>query len=795
MIRPAFFFFPLLFTLAVSAQPLDTAHWVTNGPVHALQSHNGKLYLGGDFDQVSPRTGPFIPTDETTGSVFPWPVVNGEIYVIEPDGHGGCYVGGNFTRVSNYSISCLFHLDSLGQLDTLFHPNPGGSVYCILLRDSILYFAGDFTHIEDGPRLRGACMDVLNDSISPWDPEVNGPIYDMMIDPAFNDVIVVGAFTSVSGVTRHYLAKINGVTGGLYGFPGPYGPAWNLPPPNGPIRAIEPHPASGKVFIGGDFTNIGVSNPGVAALSYPAGILISYSPNVQGQVYDLKVRNGKLYLAGSFANVGGFPRQNLACVDVTNASLQPWTLNTNGLVRSLRADSSLWYIAGDFTLVGGQPRYRIAVADTAAVPVLQAYAPMINNSVYAAFRLNGKLYLGGTFTGTGGYLARNLCRLDLGSGQADPWIPTASDAVRTLALNGNTLYVAGDFSSIQFQPRDHLCAFDLTNDQLLPLDPGCSGLVRAFAFKGDTVFAGGGFGSFGGQNRNNLAAFSFPSGALLGWNASVSGTVNALRTESSGLVVAGYFSHVSGYPRNNIARVSYNSSTPDQFWMPDVDDGIYTLEEYGGRYYLGGWFRHIDGQPFEYLHTIDAAGGAAGSFSGQVDNYVRLLHRSGNTLFAHGAFQSVQSGTSNGYTAYDLPGGTILPFNPLVDGTGNAMHAVQNKLYLGGQFKLVNGILCSNLAVFDISGVTGAGEEMPAEKIFLSLYPNPADDAVRIVFPQAEDESCIVLVRDVTGKIVLRFEDVRVREFSVPLGGLAAGVYAIECSSARAHACGRLVKR
>jgi hypothetical protein len=118
----------------LSGQTLDTSFWIPNGTVNTLGIYNNRLIVGGAFDQVTPVTGSFTAIDSLSALIqHPFPQVNGQVYCMVSDGGGGFYVGGSFSSVAGLSLLNLFHIDSLGNLDISFQPNPNGTIYALAM--------------------------------------------------------------------------------------------------------------------------------------------------------------------------------------------------------------------------------------------------------------------------------------------------------------------------------------------------------------------------------------------------------------------------------------------------------------------------------------------------------------------------------------------------------------------------------------------------------------------------------------------------------------------------------------
>ena len=110
---------------AVNDTPDET--WVTNGDVNSVVQAGSRIYLGGDFDEVGPNTGSGVALDPATGArPGAFPRVNGPVYTAVPDGAGGWYIGGSFTRVGDKSRQNAARCDQQN-LPDLRHVSPQNS--------------------------------------------------------------------------------------------------------------------------------------------------------------------------------------------------------------------------------------------------------------------------------------------------------------------------------------------------------------------------------------------------------------------------------------------------------------------------------------------------------------------------------------------------------------------------------------------------------------------------------------------------------------------------------------------
>jgi uncharacterized delta-60 repeat protein len=190
----------------------------------------------------------------------------------------------------------------------------------------------------------------------------------------------------------------------------------------GVIEAIANAPAGG-VYLAGDFSSVhGVPRSRVARLLPDGEVDTSFSPREgpDADVTALAVQpDGKVLIAGAFANVAGAPRAGLARLNA-DGSLDPsfdpslGVRNTNGtaFVRVLlpQSDGSVW-VGGTFTHVGNRYGQHLAklltngVVDTTFTSPFRASAlvPWPNptrdaSAVYSLVKQpDGQLVAGGTF--------------------------------------------------------------------------------------------------------------------------------------------------------------------------------------------------------------------------------------------------------------------------------------------------------------------------------------------------------------------------------------------------------------
>lgn len=244
------------------------------------------------------------------------------------------------------------------------------------------------------------------------------------------------------------------------------------PAVDAPVLAIAT--SGNRVYVGGKFSDVRNTLTGnleshayLAAFDRSTGAWIeSFDPLLDGTVWDLKVVDNKLIVAGQFTNVNGTPlTAGLAAVDlITGTTISGWTasLSLSGstarpYVRAMDVVGDTIYIGGNFTSVSASPAESRSRGRVAAVAVSNgnsnnSFLPDLNNgTVYDIETTNGRVYIVGDFEGINGDPSRGVAIVDETTGATVPglaapvWTPSniARRYQQAIAAVGDELWQGG----------------------------------------------------------------------------------------------------------------------------------------------------------------------------------------------------------------------------------------------------------------------------------------------------------------------------------------------------------------
>ena len=241
-----------------------------------------------------------------------WPEISEgtEVRDIVPDGSGGWFVGGDFTKVRDalgeHNHTDLVHIKSNMTVNNAWNPETNGSVRALGLSPdrTTLYIGGTFTTAKgtnggSTPRGRLAAVSVATGDLNGWNPDASNDVNALVVPPV----------TSLaSPVTTLYVA-------GAFQLFKATGP---------PVRPMRRKLA--EIPLTGD------------------GTPTAWNPNVDigATLYTLAVTERHVYAGGTMSTIGGTPssnpvvsRKNLVAVDRFDGRATSWAPNPNNQVLSL----------------------------------------------------------------------------------------------------------------------------------------------------------------------------------------------------------------------------------------------------------------------------------------------------------------------------------------------------------------------------------------------------------------------------------------------------------------------------
>ncbi len=340
----------------------------TDGIVRSVAVQtDGKVLLGGEFTAIDgvvvPGVGRLHADGYLDSSFDPGAGADGPVYSVAALTGGKVLIGGDFTSVNIASINRLARLNDDGLVDASFAIGTGvnGPVWAVAeTADGRILLGGQFTTVAGKARgnvaqllANGAVDDGFNPGSGP-----NGVVYSLVAQPD-GKVLIGGAFSSVNGAGRNFIARLS--TNGTVdqGF----APS---PPPDGIVRAIDLQ-SDGRILIGGEFTHVGGQSAGRIARLNPDGTLdptFATGAGANGVVFGIGAQaDGRVGVGGNFTSFNGRPLNRIARLNSDgslDAGFNPGS-GANDAVLALRIqpDSAI-VIGGRFTAVDDLPRNHIA---------------------------------------------------------------------------------------------------------------------------------------------------------------------------------------------------------------------------------------------------------------------------------------------------------------------------------------------------------------------------------------------------------------------------------------------------
>lgn len=263
------------------------------------------------------------------------------------------YVGGRFTNIYGVTRNSIAKLNTNnGTVITNWNPSPdlNSTITAITLSGTAVYVGGEFTSIGGQARLKLAKLDSTNGTVTNWLADVNSStnINKILADDNTNSIYVAGNFSSIGGVSKNSIAKLDNSTGAV-------DPIFN---PNlslyTEVRCMAI--AGNDIYVGGSFSTIGgQTNYNLAKLDKTSGNANgAWKPNPSGYISDICVDGNNVYIAGGFSTIGGQSRTNFAKISsATGAAIADWyPYGTDYQPTAILKDNSNIFVYGGFSQIG-----------------------------------------------------------------------------------------------------------------------------------------------------------------------------------------------------------------------------------------------------------------------------------------------------------------------------------------------------------------------------------------------------------------------------------------------------------
>lgn len=548
---------------AININTSQQKNWgyTINRKISALQVVDTNVYIGGEFAYINGKFKPYMgclhttDTSKSTWNAAPNQFVN--TLALKGD---TLYMGGNFTKIGTTNVSFLAAVSRSAQsVHTSWNPNVQASasdgVANILLDGGTLYVTGGFikvngqnrntlaaleantgalknfntSSITTGARVntigmwknRLVCIGIITDYTT--NPSRYIGVYDTatgaeittQINASFNINTVVGTKNNIlfigglfqlsGGEVRRSIALLNRTTGKVY--------PWHADIDE---EVFDFDVADGKIYYVGFFNNVKGKSRNYIAASYLANdSLLSWNPNLDQYTQRIHIANGRAYIGGGpFTKVNSASRKYFTYIDTgsaTAASFQPFSSLTSFInISSIHSYNNKVYVAGRFNSTTGYSRDYLASFD-ASTDALQAFDAKLSNGaaitqVDQIFNSGNAVYFGGQFAKADTVQAHGFLRANGNTATIDKWAPNSNDIAVPMAQNGDDVYFSLGKSLLNNKCRCFISAIDTGVKKLSPWHPQIELAPVSVGFGKDKIYLGGEFATFNNNINNYLVA-------------------------------------------------------------------------------------------------------------------------------------------------------------------------------------------------------------------------------------------------------------------------------------------------
>ncbi len=703
-----------------------------NDAIHAVAvQSDGKIIIGGNFSEYNgtPQTriarlneDGSLDNSFSVGSGF-----NNVVYAIAIQPDGKILVAGVFSNYNGTSRNGICRLNSNGSIDATFTSNngPNAAIRAIaILPDGKIMIGGLFTSYHISLINRVARLNPngsIDATFNPGSGTNGGPNNNVLSLAVQSDgkVLLGGAFWSYAGNSRLSIVRVN--TNGSLDTSfniGSGASSW--------VQAIQIQ-TDGKILIGGSFgTYNGTSRNRIARLNFNGSLDTSFNPGtgMNGPVTSLVLQtDGKIIAGGQFTSFNGIARNRIVRINsngTLDTAFNPGS-GANSIVSSLRILSNgRILIAGEFANYNGLNRGRIAVLNSngsnhfnfSPIPGL-GYA--ISQYILCSTQQpDGKIIIGGGFTMYNGVPRNRIARLNPDGSLDLTFDPGtgANNVVTSLAVRyDGKILVGGDFLTFDGINRRSIVLLNANGgvDTLFSTGAGPNGRVKVILVQPDSqILIAGEFTSIGQTNRARIARLNTDGSIDWSFNPGTAANdgIDALGLRSDGkMMIGGRFTSYAGTTRNRIARLNANGTLDATFNPISGASGaanatVQTISiQSDNKMVIGGTFTGFNGMSRNRITRINEDGSLDVSFNigtGANNTVFSTVVLPDDKMILAGNFTQF-NGAAHNYMLRLNPNGSVDPSFSTGSGPNATIQSMSmladGRLFIVGFFTAYNGVV------------------------------------------------------------------------------------------------------
>ena len=656
----------------------------TNAVVYAIEPHtNSRILIGGFFTTFNGNTRNRLVrlgfngiedtnfytnlTSTGTGAGF-----NQYVMAVTAQSDGRILVGGGFTALNGNTRNSLVRLNSNGTEDTTFYTNLGtgfnGAVNSIAVQtDGKILVGGSFTTLNGTSRngLIRLNSDGTQDTAfyTNLGTGFGGSVSSIAIQ-SDGKILAGGSFTTLNGITRNYLVRLNSDGTVDTSFYSNLGTAFN-----NSINIIKVQ-SDGNILVGGNFSTFnGSSRNRLVRLNSNGTEDTTFYTNLgtgfNGTVDSIAVQtDGKILVGGSFNTLNSITRNYLVRLNSDGTADSSFYANLgsgfNNGVYSLKLNSeNKIFVGGAYSTFNSNTRNGIVKLNldgtegndssiysysypnefaTDGTSYSSTYLNEIaldsNNKILACiegdhfarintnqiFRLNTDGSFDFNFTQK---IAQNaFSNLDNFSGGNAIYVQ--SDGQILLSYGGN---IGGNVGPRIVRLSSDGSSFDSTFNTNVGTGLGTSSSIGHINVQSDgKILLAGGFATFNGNFRNRLVRLNsngtedtafYTNLTSTGTGAGFNNLVYYTKIQSDGkILVGGSFTSLNGATRNRLVRLNSDGTEDTTFYTNlgsgfsgTVSSTVYSIAvQTDGKILVGGFFTGLNGATRNYLVRLNSNG-------------------------------------------------------------------------------------------------------------------------------------------------------------------------------------------